>query len=435
MSEKPSRTIKNPELVLLAVVAVIVAALGLVAVLPDGPPPAAAAPVDPLSARIAQLRQELDRLPGNAAGWAALGGAYVERARVSGDPANYGSAQDALDRSLALRPEDNAEAQIGLGALANGRHDFGAARGHAERAVAQRPGSADAYGVLVDALTQLGDTAGATAAVQRMLELRPGVPSFTRAAYDLELHGRVEDARVALERALTAASSADQTAFCRYQLGEIAFGTGGLDEAETHYRAGLLAAPDNPALRQGAAKVRAARGDVEGALEGYAELTARSPLPGYLVEYGELLEAAGRSEQAREQYRAVAARFDRLAAQGVTDYVESALLAADHGDPAEGVRLARLEYGRRGTVVTADVLAWALHRAGRDAEALGFAEQAAATGWRDATVAYHRGMILAGLGRPGEAAAALTDALRTNPHFSPLHAPRARQTLAGLTGP
>ena len=109
-------------------------------------------------------------------------------------------------------------------------------------------------------------------------------------------------------------------------------------------------------------------------------------------------------------------------------------MAADHGDPAEAVRLAEAEWQRRQSVFSADALAWALHAAGRDAEALPLLERAGALGRRDAAVDYHRGMILAGLGRTGEAAAALEQALATNPHFSPLHAGIARQTLDALRG-
>ncbi len=432
MSENPSRTYRN--LVFALLTALLAAAVGFLVAAPGGSPTDAAAvhPMDPLAAQIAQRRQQLDRLPGNATGWAELGVAYVESARITGDPRHYGEARRALDRSIRLRPTENADALVGLGVLANALHDFGAARAYAEQALALRPDSADAYGVLADALTQLGVADAATAAVQRMLDLRPGVPSLTRAAYDLELHGRIDDARQALWMALDAANTGDQIAFCRYRLGELAFHTGNLDEAENHYRSGLPADPDSAALRQGLAKVLAARGDTAQAIARYRESTTRAPLPEYLIEFGELLDAAGRHDEAAATYRALAVRFGALEAGGATEYVDAALLAADHGDPAEAVRLAQLEFGRRQSVVTADVLAWSLHRAGRDEEAIGYAERAAALGWRDATVTYHRGMILAALGRTGEAVAALSDALRTNPHFSPLHAPRARQALTAL---
>jgi tetratricopeptide (TPR) repeat protein len=389
---------------------------------------------DRLAATIAQAQERLRRVPGDAATWAALGSAYVEQARVSGNPAYYGQAQGALDRSVQLQPAGNAAAAVGAGALANAQHDFTAARGHAEQALALNPFSMEANGVLADAATQLGDTATATAAVQRMLELRPGVAAFTRASYELELHGRVDKARTALERALGAATGRDELAFCHYHLGELAWGGGDSGEARAHYERGLAAAPGDPALLQGRAKVLAATGQVDEAITAYDRLTQRVPLPQYLLEYGELLESVGRLPEAQAQYRLLAEQQRLSAAQGSTDDVTAALVAADHGDPAEAVRLAEGEWSRRQSVFSAEALAWALHQAGRDAEALPLIEQAGALGRRDATLDYRRGMILAGLGRTGDAVAALDGALATNPHFSPLHAPAALRTLETLRG-
>ncbi|MEV6323623.1 hypothetical protein AB0M45_20880 [Nocardia sp. NPDC051787] len=92
-------------------------------------------------------------------------------------------------------------------------------------------------------------------------------------------------------------------------------------------------------------------------------------------------------------------------------------------------RTTAIPWRRRGT---ADALAWALHKAGRNDEAIVYGDRAAALGWRSAALAYHRGMILAALGRTDAAAAALTDALRTNPYFSPLRAPGAQRALDSL---
>jgi tetratricopeptide (TPR) repeat protein len=389
---------------------------------------------DRLAASIEQAQDRLRRLPDDAGTWAALGSAYVEQARVSANPAYYGQAQGALERSLALAPDGNAAAAVGLGALANARHDFAAARAQAERALALNPASVEAHGVLADAATQLGDVATATAAVQRMLDLRPGVAAFTRASYELELHGRVDDARIALLRALAAATSRDELAFSHYYLGELAWGGGELAEARAQYERGLAAAPGDPMLLQGQAKVLAADGRVDEAITAYQRLTERVPLPQYLLEYGELLQAAGRLPAAQAQYRLLAEQQRLHAAQGSVDDAAAATLAADHGDPAEAVRLAETEWQRRQSIFSADALGWALHAAGRDAEALPLIERAGALGRRDATVDYHRGMILAGLGRTGEAIGVLERALGTNPHFSPLHAAIARQTLDTLRG-
>jgi tetratricopeptide (TPR) repeat protein len=394
---------------------------------------------DRLAASIAQAQDRLRRLPDDAGTWASLGSAYVEQARVSANPAYYAQAQGALERSMALQPTGNAAAAVGLGALANARHDFATARTFAEQALELNPASVEANGVLADAATQLGDTATATAAVQQMLDLRPGVAAFTRASYELELHGRVDEARAALQRALDAATSRDEIAFSHYYLGELAWGGGEVEEARAAYERGLAAAPGDPMLLQGRAKVLAASGRVDEAIIAYQRLTERVPLPQYLLEYGELLESAGRLPAAQAQYRLLAEQQRLYAAQGSVDDVAAAQLAADHGDPAEAVRLAEAEWQRRQSIFSADALAWALHAAGRDAEALPLIERAGSLGRRDATVDYHRGMILAGLsrtdpGRTGEAIAALDRALATNPYFSPLHAVTARQTLDALRG-
>jgi tetratricopeptide (TPR) repeat protein len=286
--------------------------------------------------------------------------------------------------------------------------------------------------VLADALTQLGDTEGATAAVQRMLDTEPGVPAFARASYDLELHGRAGDARSALQRALRDSNSPANLAFCRYYLGELAFNSGDLDEAAAQYEQGLDVAEDNAALRQGRAKVAAARGDLQQALNDYQTVTSRVPLPQYVQEYGELLQVAGRAKQAAAQFTLFTEQQRLYGAAGATDDLAMAQFAADHGDPAEALRHAQAEWDRRHNVLVADALAWALHVNGRDAEALAFADRAASLGWRNATFAYHRGMILASLGERAEAQRQLTEALQINPYFSPLHAPLARAALDQL---
>lgn len=400
----------------------------------DPPPPGPGAAVvrSDVQRSVTAAQDRLRRLPGDADTWALLGSAYVEQARITGDPAYYGKAQGALETSLRHRPEGNGPAHVGLGALANARHDFAAARDQAERARAVLPDTAEVYGVLADALTQLGAAEDARAAVQRMLDLEPGVPAFTRAAYDFEQRGDVDSAREALTRALDAASSPAGTLFCRYHLGELAFDNGDLDEASAQYEQGLLIDPLDPALLQGRAKVAAARGNLDDALAGYTDLVARVPSPQYLHEHAVLLRVAGRTEDAARQFDVLAQQERILAAAGSTDDLAASVAAADRGDPAAALVAAEREWGRRQHPLVADALAWALHLAGRDAEAIGYADRAAATGWRNATFAYHRGMILRALGRAAEAADALDLALRTNPHFSPLDAPTARAALDGL---
>ncbi|CAM3958611.1 tetratricopeptide repeat protein [Kibdelosporangium persicum] len=399
------------------------------------PVTAAASPNPTQQSRIQQtvtsLQGRLHRLPDDALGWAQLGTSYVELARITADASYYAKAQGALDKSLALRPAGNGPAMLGMGALANARHDFAAAKDWGLKALAVQPRSAEVYGVLADAYTQLGDEVGAMDAVQNMLDLKPNVASFTRASYFFETHGRPDDARMALDRALAAAGAPDEIAFCRYHLGELAFGSGDLDEAEKQYSQGLAVVQDQTLL-QGQAKVAAARGDVDKALDGYRKLVTRAPLPQYIMEYGELLDAAGRADEAAAQFEILARQHKLMEAQGATDDLAAALMLADHGDKAEALRRAEAEWGRRRNVLVADALAWALHVNGRHAEALPYMEKAMASGWDNAMFAYHRGMIHLALGQLTDAEKYLARAVRTNPHFSVRHAPIAVRKLAEL---
>lgn len=393
-----------------------------------------AAAVDPLTASIAAAQLRLGAVPGDFTTWAQLGSAYVEQARVTADPSYYDKADGALRQSLALRPEGNDVALTGQGALANARHDFTAARDAAEQALAINPWSATAWGVLTDARTQLGDHTGATEALQEMLSLKPGLASFTRASYDAELHGDTAAARDALEQALTVAADPATEAWCRGHLGDLAFGAGDLTEAGAQFNAGLTVLPEDPTLLLGLARVDAAEGRVDAALAGYQAVVDARPLPEHLVEHGEYLESLGRDEQAEQQYALVDTVRQLFAAAGVSDDLSTALFAADHDDPGTAVTAAQAEHSRRQNVDSQDALAWALHSAGRDAEALPLAQAATSLGGATAAQLYHRGAIEAALGSTDQARATLAAALDRNPYFSPLLAPRAVALLDSLGG-
>jgi tetratricopeptide (TPR) repeat protein len=392
------------------------------------------AETDPLTASIETAQQRLQKVPGDYTTWAQLGSAYVEQARVTADPTYYDKADGALRESLVLRAEDNDAALTGQGALANARHDFAAAAGLAEQALAINPYNATAWGVLTDARTQLGNYPGATEALGRMLALNPGLASFTRASYDAELHGDLPAARAALEQALDSTQGGAAEAFCRTYLGALAFSTGDLDEAEAQYAAGLDARPGDAALMLGRARVLTARGQWAAAEEAFRAVVDAQPLPEHLVEYGEFLQAQGRVDDAQQQFALVGTVEELFAASGATDDLTTALFAADHGDPSEAVAAAQTEFDRRQNIDSHDALAWALHSAGRDAEALAHAEQATALGGRNALFLYHRGVIEAAVGQTDQARVTLGLALDTNPYFSPLHAPRAEELLTSLGG-
>ncbi|MFC9324278.1 tetratricopeptide repeat protein [Kitasatospora sp. NPDC057015] len=431
---------------LLTTVALCGSLAGLGALGREGPPAAAPprgadrhtaenAPGDSALGRsISADQRRLHADPGDAAGWARLGAEYVEQARLTADSSYYPKADEALSRSLSLRPQDNPDALTGLGALANARHLFAVARDFADRAIAMAPLHWQAYAVLADARTQLGDDTGATEAVQGLLDRHPGTASFTRAAYELEQHGRVDEARQALQQALDGSFDPADRAFCRHQIAELDRTSGHPELALAGYRQALADDPSYTPALAGQARAEAALGDTDAAVRDYTTAIARVPLPQYLLELGELHESLGRRPAAEEQYRLLAAEQQLAAANGVLDDLTLGQYQADHGDPAQAVALLRAEWERRRSVLVADALAWALHRQGHDREALPLAEQAQRLGWHNALFSYHRGEIERALGHADAAREHLGEALRTDAWFSPLLAPQARRALADLGG-
>ncbi|MFJ8200327.1 tetratricopeptide repeat protein [Streptomyces sp. NPDC096152] len=387
-----------------------------------------------LDASVLSLQAHLRGQPRDHDGWATLGLAYVEQARTKGDPARYPRAEQALARSLELAP-GNDRALAGRAALAAARHDFKDALAYADRALRQNPYSERALSSRIDALVELGRYGEAARAADTADARRPGIPVFTRYAYVRELRGDVTTARRVLTQALDSATSPGDVAYVATQLGQLAWNQGDYRTALRQY-ARALAADDAclPAL-EGRARARAASGDRAGALKDMEAVVARYPLPGPLVALGELYEArgaAGDRKRARAQYALVDAWIALARAGGVNADLDTALAAADHGDARAALRAARAEWARRHTVHTADALAWALHVNGRDQEALPYARQAAAIGYRNAAFLYHRGMIERATGHPEDARTHLAAALRLNPGFSPLGARTARTALKSL---
>ncbi|MFI9326548.1 tetratricopeptide repeat protein [Kitasatospora sp. NPDC052868] len=400
-------------------------ALGPRAAAPGGPV-RAAPPVSGAADRVEEARTAVERQPQDPSAWARLALARLDRSRLTLDAADLAAAEQALHRSLGLRPERNYDAVAGLGQLANARHEFGAAGDYGRQATAMAPDRPAGYAVLADAEIQLGDYPAATAAAQRLLDLAPTVAGYTRAAYDLETHGRAEEARLALERALESASTPADRAFCAHRLGDLAWESGRTDDAEQHYRRALAAAPGDQSAEAGLARVLAAQGRTAQAAQRYRSLTERAPTPQFLLEYAELLLADG--QPAQQPLTALAAEARLLAASGGPVDPQLGLYLADHGDPAAAVALLRGERAARHSVLVADALGWALHRAGRDEEAIGHLREAARTGWHSTAFDYHLGAVEHALGLP-EAAGHLRQALTRNPRFSPYHAPRAAALL------
>ncbi|MFD3720227.1 tetratricopeptide repeat protein [Streptomyces sp. NPDC058674] len=390
-----------------------------------------------LTALVAGREKWVAAHPRDHASWAVLGAAYLEQGRRTADSGWFPKAEKALKRSLEARPAEkgNFDAMTGMGTLANARRDFGTGKKWGELLRAQAPERWTAYPVLVDAYTGLGDYKAAQAAMDRLLELQTGLVAYTKASQVYRDRGWREDAVMAMEHAAGAAKAPAEKAHALFRLGELSFERGDAALALTQYEAALRTDPGQAQALGGRARALAGLGRGGEAVRDYRMALGRTPVPQLALELGELLEALGRGQEARVPYDMLGALAARDGSNGVDDDVVLGLYEADHGDPAAAVRRLSQEWSRHKSVQVADALGWALHKSGDDVAALEYAKKATEQGLRSADFAYHRAMIERGLGDESAARRHLEEALRTNPRFSPLRAPRAKEMLTVIGQP
>jgi tetratricopeptide (TPR) repeat protein len=382
------------------------------------------------AAYVRELENRVGESGGDVRSLALLGLAYQQRARETGDPSFLSRSERALRRAEALAKDDYL-VTTGLASLAATRHRFREALTFARRAIARNPYSAAAYGILGDALVELGRYREGFAAYDRMTALKPTLASYARVAYGRELLGRPRAAIAAMKLAANAgASRGENAAWALVQLGNLYFDTGAVASAERAYREALWRFPGYVDAEAGLARVEASRGRTNRAVALYRAALERMPLPEFAAGLTATLLAAGRTKEAREVDGLVDVIQRRLEANGVQTDLDAALYDLDRGRRL-GDALARSRQAFTATpgIEAEHVLAWALYKNRRCAEARAHSIRALRLGTRDALMHFHRGMIERCLGNRRASRTFLAEALAINPHFSPLYGPVAREAL------
>ncbi len=379
-------------------------------------------------ALVLQLQTGLRSRPDNVRGLDLLGLAYQQRARETGDPSYYVKSDGVLRRALRLAPHD-LDAVSGLASLALSRHEFALGLELGRKALAVSPTTARNYGVVGDALLELGRYRAAFAAFDTMARLKPGVSSYSRIAYARELLGKVGGARQALLLARDAAADEKEPfAWTDTQLGKLELSQGRLGAATAYLRGALRVFPGYVYALDALAQVEEARGKLAHATILERRAVETIPLPQFVGLYGDLLHVTGHERAARVQYATEDGIRRLLESNGVRTDLETALFDVDHGIRLEAtLALARKAQRERPSIDGADVLAWALERTGRCGEALHYSNLALRLGTQDAAKFFHRAMIERCLGHAPAPWARRAAAL--NPSFSLLWAPTLKRMV------
>jgi tetratricopeptide (TPR) repeat protein len=362
---------------------------------------------------------------------------YLQLHRETDDVKYLKLSLAAAQASLNVLPADQNLGGLTALALAEFEtHNFVAAGQHARELTEYKPQSSFGFQLLGDASLELGDYGEAADAYRQMERInRDSVATETRLAHFALLRGDVALARRRYERALLLATqeslpSAETIAWCNWQLGEVEFGAGNLRAAEDHYQHALQAFADYPHALGSLARLRAAQGDLDGAIALYEKLVHGRSDPVDAAALGDVYELAGRRQEAAQQFATV----ERISQQ---DQLNTALYNrhlvmfwADHDrNLTEAYMRAKQEYNIRRDVFAADALAWSAFKAGRLSEARTAMKAALRLGTQEAKFFYHAGMIERAAGDLAAAQADLRKSLDLNPHFDPRQSAVAQKAL------
>jgi tetratricopeptide (TPR) repeat protein len=328
-----------------------------------------------------------------------LGWKYIEKARTTYDPGYFKLAEACAECLHEKNSPEMPEALLLRGHALHQMHQFKAAEPLARRLVKAR-GLAFDHGLLGDVLMEQGKLKEAIAAYQEMMNQKPNLQAYSRAAHVRWLTGDVVGAA---EMALMAAQSGspqerESTAWAYTRLALYEWQLGKTEKAQRALNTALELQSDYaPALLvQG--RMLLAEEKFKEAVTPLQQAVTLNSLPEYQWTLAEALRGAGQMEEAAKVEA-------ELKGKGTQDDARtlSLFLATRNESPEKALRLAQAELEARADVFTYDALAWALRAVGKTAEAQDAMNKALTEGTKDARLFFHAGVIAAQAQQKAEA--------------------------------
>lgn len=328
-----------------------------------------------------------------------LGWKYIEKARVKYDPGYLQLAVACAACLEATQQKTTPEVLLLRGHAFHQMHRFKESEIVAHELVKTRGLSFD-YGLLGDTLMEQGKLSEAIPAYQKMMDLKPNLQSYSRAAHVHWLQGDIAGAVRLSEMAAKAGSPQERDstawAYSRYALYQLQ--TGNFRDAENAIRIALELQPDHAPSLLIQGRILLAQNKNAEAIAPLKRALELNPLPEYqwtLADAYQVNSNAAEAEQITKELLAKGQKEDPR--------TFALFLASTNQQPELAEKLAQSELIERADIFSYDALAWALFAAGKIAEAQAAMQKALALKTQDARLFYHAGSIAARAGNQAEA--------------------------------
>ncbi len=324
------------------------------------------------------------------------------RSRSTGSLTDLARAESLARESITLRAQRNFQAFELLASILMARHDFAQAKSWALRADSLNPETPASRVLLGEIELELGEYDAAASRFDAVVFDPRQFTIAARLARWHELTGRRDIARRMLQLAIKRVELRDdlpreQIAWFHYRLGELELRAGNFAAADSAFRVGLVRNPDDIRVLGGLSRSALARGEFERAIElGNSAIAVRMD-PTTLGTLSLAYAAAGDTAQAAEHARAMSMS---VLQQPEVLHREWGLFLLDNGTATERAQVlarAELDLRNRKDVYGYDLVAWALYRNGRLAEARKVMALALSQNTQDVLLAAHAREI--GVGR------------------------------------
>jgi len=334
--------------------------------------------------------------PTGATNLARLSALYLQRSRELGDPRDALRAENAARRSIHNRGAHNDQAAQILSSSLLAQHRFDEALVIARDVSDRDPGNASLRAAVAEIEMELGQYDSARVHFASVADKSSDLSVAPRLARWAEIEGHQDEARRLIRNALAIARRErslprEQLAWFWLRTGDVELRMGHVAAADSAYRSGLTAHPGDYRLLAAMCRLASTKREWDQAIAYGEEAVAANLDPATLGLLSDAYAATGDTARSREYARVLDVAV--LRQPGAYHRAWSLFLLDHDRHVATVYKKIRMELETRRDVYGYDLLAWALHKQGRDRQAADAMHVALAQGTRDPQLVRHAEII------------------------------------------